>query len=66
MKKMNVNININDTEVITCNDCECTEFIEVHQIRRVPVISPTGQETYIPIKLFQCSGCGHINKEFTQ
>jgi len=61
----NVNININDTDIVKCNGCECTEFVEVHQIRRVsPVISPTGQETFIPIKMFQCSKCQHINEEF--
>ena len=67
MKKMNVNINVNDTQLIECNDCACTEFREIHQIRRLSALmSPTGQETFIPIKMFQCSSCGHINKEFSE
>ena len=67
MKKMNVNVNINNTEIVTCNDCECTEFREVYQIRGLSALmSPTGQATLIPIKMFQCSSCNHINKEFSE
>ncbi len=62
---MNVNINMSDTNAVECNDCECTEFIQVYQIRRIsPVLAPSGQETFIPVQLFKCVGCGHINEEF--
>ena len=65
MRKLNVNINMSDTDMVSCNECKGTEFIQVHQIRRIsPVISPSGEETFIPIQLFKCVGCGHINEEF--
>jgi hypothetical protein len=28
------------------------------------LLSPTGQETMIPIPVFACAKCGHINKGF--
>ena len=28
------------------------------------LLSPTGQETMIPIQVFACAKCGHINKGF--
>ena len=50
MRKLNVNINMSDTDMVSCNECKGTEFIQVHQIRRIsPVISPSGEETFIPI-----------------
>jgi len=65
MNKMNVNINMSDTKAVECNECECTEFVQVYQIRRIsPVVSPTGQETFVPVQLFRCASCGHVNEEF--
>ena len=28
------------------------------------LVSPSGQETMMPIQLFKCSKCGHINEKF--
>ena len=28
------------------------------------LLSPTGQEAMIPIQVFACAKCGHINKGF--
>jgi len=29
------------------------------------LVSPSGQETIIPMAVFACEKCGHVNKEFT-
>jgi hypothetical protein len=31
-----------------------------------PLISPTGQEAIIPVMVFGCDSCGHINKQFEE
>ena len=28
------------------------------------LVSPNGQETIIPMAVFACEKCGHVNKEF--
>ena len=30
------------------------------------LMSPNGQETIIPVGVFACDHCGHINKEFAE
>ena len=40
-------------------------FIQVYKMRTLSaLLSPTGQETKIPLQLFACHKCGHINKTF--
>jgi len=49
----------------TCDECSCTKFVPVFIIKRLSaLVSPTAQDMNIPIQLFQCSECGHINKEW--
>ena len=50
---------------ITCERCENHTFNHTHVIKRLSAImSPTGEEAIIPIQVYQCSDCGHINNEF--
>ena len=54
-------IDINDTETITCEDCGNATFIQCFFIRRIsPIVSPTGQEAMIPIEVFSCGNCGKV------
>ena len=29
-----------------------------------PLVSPNGQEAIVPVTVFCCESCGHINSEF--
>ena len=31
-----------------------------------PLVSPNGQEAIIPVMVFACDSCGHINQEFQE
>ena len=31
-----------------------------------PLISPSGQEAIVPVGVFACDACGHVNKEFQE
>lgn len=58
-------LDINQTEAILCNNCGHSVFNEGLMLRKVPaLLSPNGQESLIPIPVFECSQCGHVNKEF--
>ena len=60
-----LNIDMSQTVAETCESCENDTFVQVYQMRKLsPLLSPTGQETMIPIQVFACAKCGHINKGF--
>ena len=58
-------IDFNQTTAEVCEKCESDTFIEVLRIRKLSaLLSPTGEETMIPIKTFACAKCSHINPAF--
>lgn len=59
-------LNPKDTTEVTCEKCETNTFKEVVFIRKASkLLTGSPSDSYIPIPTFQCSSCGHINKEFT-
>ena len=60
-------VNLKDAQDIECEECKGQYFCPVFSIKRLSaLVSPTGQETMIPIQTFQCSSCGHVNKDFSR
>ena len=60
-----MNVDFSQTTAETCESCENDTFVQVFQMRKLSaLLSPTGQETMIPIQVFACDECGHINKGF--
>jgi uncharacterized Zn finger protein len=60
-----MNIDFSQTTAEVCEKCENDTFTEVLKIRKLSaLLSPTGEQTMIPIKTFACYTCGHINKGF--
>ena len=61
--KMKVDFSQTTAEV--CEKCENDTFQQVYRMRKLSaLLSPAGQETMIPIQVFACAKCGHINKGF--
>ena len=49
----------------TCESCGNDTFVQVYRMRKLSaLLSPTGKPTMIPIQIFACAKCGHINPEF--
>jgi len=64
--KLNLDISKNSTEV-KCENLTCLSdtFVEVMYIRKISkLLTGAQKDSYMPIPTFQCSRCGHINKEF--
>jgi|TARA_R110000823_G_scaffold189482_1_gene321297 ribosomal protein L37AE/L43A len=58
-------IDMKQTSPIKCEKCENQTFKETMLIRKLSAeFSPTNQETIIPIGVFACEKCGHVNSEF--
>jgi uncharacterized Zn finger protein len=61
----NLNVDFNKTTPVLCEECNGTYFEQALVIRKASGIL-TGQTkpTLIPIPVFKCSACGHVNKDF--
>ena len=60
-----LNINFEQTTAVVCDECGHDVFIQALKMRKISaLLSPTGQETMIPMQIFTCAKCGHINKGF--
>jgi len=58
-------IDMSQTTPIKCESCENQTFKQTLLIRKLSaLVSPNGQETVIPIGVFACEKCGHVNTEF--
>ena len=60
-----LNIDFSQTTAEICTECGNDTFIQVYKMRKLSaLLSPAGKETIIPINVFACNKCGHINDEF--
>ena len=58
-------IDMSQTTSIKCEKCENSTFKQTLLIRKLSaLVSPNGQETVIPVAVFACEKCGHVNAEF--
>ena len=49
----------------TCEECGHVHFQQVLIIRKASgLLTGTGKTTYVPIPVFACTDCGHVNTEF--
>ena len=63
----NVNIDLSSIDNMKCDECENETFVPVFIIKHLSALmSPTGQETMVPVQLFKCSKCGHVNEKFLE
>jgi len=62
--RANINVKLSDLTDISCEECESKYFRPVTLIKRLsPIVSPTGIEQMIPVQVFRCDECGHVNKD---
>ena len=58
-------IDMSQTTSVQCEKCENSTFKQTLLIRKLSaLVSPSGQETVIPVAVFACEKCGHVNAEF--
>ena len=65
MEQPRMNLTIDQTLPVECEKCGHTFFEEALHIRKASgILTGTGQTTYMPIPVFACKACGHVNTEF--
>ena len=58
-------VDVSQTTPVKCESCENQTFKQTLLIRKLSaLVSPNGQEQYVPIAVFACEKCGHVNAEF--
>ena len=65
MQNNKLNVDYNQTLPVTCDECGHTYFDQALVIRKASgILTGTGQPSYVPIPVFACKSCGHVNSEF--
>lgn len=60
-----LNVSLDKTTPITCDECGNTTFQEVVILRTVSkFLTGQMQDGLIPIPVFACSSCSHVNEKF--
>lgn len=60
-----LNIDFSQTTAEVCEKCGNDTFLHLYKMRKVSaLLSPTGTEAKIPMQVFACAKCNHINKGF--
>jgi len=63
--QQNLNVDISQSTAVLCEECNGTYFEQALVIRRVSaILTGQGKPGFIPIPVFKCSKCGHVNGEF--
>lgn len=63
--QQNINVDFDQTTPVLCEECGHKYFEQLLHLRQVSgLLSGTGKPSYIPIPVFACKGCGHVNEEF--
>tara|TARA_R110000765_G_scaffold255848_1_gene356451 strand:+ start:99 stop:335 length:237 start_codon:yes stop_codon:yes gene_type:complete len=64
--QMQEQIDFSKTTQIKCEACEGSTFKQTLLLRKLSaLVSSSGQETIVPMQVFACEKCGHVNKEFS-
>ena len=60
-----LNIDLTKTQEIVCDKCGGKVFQEGLMLRKASkFLTGTTQDALIPLPVFSCSACGHVNEEF--
>ena len=64
-QQQQMQVDLSQTTEVICEKCKNTTFNYVFKLRKLSaLLSPSGQETMIPMQVFACVKCDHINSDF--
>jgi uncharacterized Zn finger protein len=64
-EQINMNITLDKTAAVECDKCGGQTFKDVVMLRKASrFVTGTAQDALIPIQVFACTNCNHVNDEF--
>lgn len=64
-EQMNMNITLDKTTAVICDECSGETFTDGVMLRKASrFVTGTAQDALIPIQIFMCTKCGCVNDEF--
>lgn len=58
-------LDLKQTAPVICDECKGEAFQEAIILRKVSaLLTGTGREGFIPVQVFACVKCGHVNESF--
>lgn len=64
-EQLSPSFDIKQTTPEVCEECKGEAFIEAIMLRKISaLLTKTGKEGYMPIQVFACVKCGHVNSHF--
>ena len=64
-EQVQMKVDLSQTTAVFCESCKNDIFIPAFKMRKMSaLLSPHGKETMIPMQVFACAKCGHINDDF--
>ena len=64
-EQINMNITLDKTAAVVCDECSGEVFTDGVMLRKASrFITGTAQDALVPIQVFSCAKCGHVNEEF--
>lgn len=59
------NIDIESTTGVECEKCSSIYFEQAVHLRKASgLLTGQSKPSYIPVPIFKCTECNHVNKEF--
>ena len=56
---------IKDASDLKCDACSNLNFIQVTRLKKISgLVTGTGKDSLIPLQVYACSDCGHVNDMF--
>ena len=57
-------LDLSQADTVLCEKCGNGLFIQSFFLKKISALmSPTGQEAIIPVQVYSCGNCGHINSK---
>jgi len=64
-EQIKLNIDLNKTTPVVCDECNHNVFHEGLMLRKAnKFLTGTAQDALIPLPIFSCAKCGHVNEVF--
>ena len=59
--------NLKHAKTLSCEKCENESFKQSILLKKLSgILSPDGEDKIVPIMVFACDACRHVNKEFKE